>query len=116
MNTNTTTTCNEILSLASVTCEELDPSYAAWLEELNQQQEELICDPHGDDMSEYADAIHRGFNEMPVSETTELWCEPGRALVAESSSILARVDLRKGDALYLNDGSYGSSQRSTARC
>jgi len=60
------------------------------------------------DMSEYADAIHRGFNEMPVSETTELWCEPGRALVAESSSVLARVDLRKGDALYLNDGSYGS--------
>ena len=60
------------------------------------------------DMSEYADAIHRGFAEMPVSETTELWCEPGRALVAESSSILARVDLRKGDALYLNDGSYGS--------
>ena len=60
------------------------------------------------DMSEYADAIHRGFNEMPVSETTELWCEPGRALVAESSSVLARVELRKGDALYLNDGSYGS--------
>ena len=46
--------------------------------------------------SEYADAIHRGFNEMPVSETTELWCEPGRALVAESSSVLCRVDLRKG--------------------
>ena len=60
------------------------------------------------DMQEYADAIHRGFNEMPVSETTELWCEPGRALVAESSSVLARVELRKGDALYLNDGSYGS--------
>ena len=60
------------------------------------------------DMSEYADAIHRGFNEMPVSETTELWCEPGRALVAEASSVLCRVDLRKGDALYLNDGSYGS--------
>ena len=49
------------------------------------------------DMSEYADAIHRGFNEMPVSETTELWCEPGRALVAESSSVLCRVDLKKGD-------------------
>jgi ornithine decarboxylase len=60
------------------------------------------------DMSEYADAIHRGFNEMPVSETTELWCEPGRALVAESPSVLCRVDLKKGDALYLNDGSYGS--------
>ena len=60
------------------------------------------------DMQEYADAIHRGFAEMPVTHTTELWCEPGRALVAESSSVLCRVDLRKGDALYLNDGSYGS--------
>ena len=32
----------------------------------------------------------------------------GRALVAEASSILAKVELKKGDALYLNDGSYGS--------
>jgi len=60
------------------------------------------------DMADYLAAIERGFNEMPVSETTELWCEPGRALVAESSSILTRVELKKSDALYLNDGSYGS--------
>ncbi|HEX5776417.1 MAG TPA: type III PLP-dependent enzyme, partial [Caulobacteraceae bacterium] len=60
------------------------------------------------DMADYLAAIDRGFNEMPVSETTELWCEPGRALVAESSSILTKVELKKGDALYLNDGSYGS--------
>ena len=60
------------------------------------------------DMSDYVDSIHRGFDEMRVHETTELWCEPGRALVAESSSILAKVELKKGDALYLNDGSYGS--------
>ena len=60
------------------------------------------------DMSDYVDAIHRGFAEMMVHETTELWCEPGRALVAEASSILTKVELRKGDALYLNDGSYGS--------
>jgi ornithine decarboxylase len=45
---------------------------------------------------------------MMVHETTELWCEPGRALVAEGSSLLTRVELRKGDALYLNDGAYGS--------
>ncbi len=45
---------------------------------------------------------------MMVHETTELWCEPGRALVAEGSSLLTRVELRKGDALYLNDGSYGA--------
>ena len=60
------------------------------------------------DMSEYAAAIHRGFSEMPVHETAELWCEPGRALVAEGGSLLVKVELKKGDALYLNDGSYGS--------
>lgn len=59
-------------------------------------------------MEDYADSIQRGFAEMMVHETTELWCEPGRALVAESSSLLVKVELRKGDALYLNDGSYGS--------
>ena len=59
-------------------------------------------------LGDYIDSIDRGFAEMMVHETTELWCEPGRALVAESSSVLTRVDLRKGDALYLNDGSYGS--------
>ena len=60
------------------------------------------------DMSEYAAAIARGFADMPVHETAELWCEPGRALVAEGSSLLVKVELKKGDALYLNDGSYGS--------
>jgi ornithine decarboxylase len=59
-------------------------------------------------MTDYMDSIHRGFAEMMVHETTELWCEPGRALVAESSSILVKVELKKGDALYLNDGSYGT--------
>jgi ornithine decarboxylase len=60
------------------------------------------------DMADYIDSIDRGFAEMMVHETTELWCEPGRALVAEASSILTKVELKKGDALYLNDGSYGS--------
>jgi ornithine decarboxylase len=60
------------------------------------------------DMADYVDSIQRGFAEMMVHEDTELWCEPGRALVAEASSILTKVELRKGDALYLNDGSYGS--------
>ncbi|MES2340122.1 MAG: type III PLP-dependent enzyme [Pseudomonadota bacterium] len=59
-------------------------------------------------LADYVDSIDRGFAEMMVHETTELWCEPGRALVAEGSSILTKVELRKGDALYLNDGSYGS--------
>jgi ornithine decarboxylase len=62
---------------------------------------------HPADLDDYIDAVHRGFAEMMVHETTELWAEPGRALVAEASSILCKVELRKGDALYLNDGSYG---------
>jgi ornithine decarboxylase len=56
----------------------------------------------------YMDAIERGFAEMMVHETTELWCEPGRALTAECASLLTRVELKKGDALYLNDGAYGA--------
>ncbi|MGI9169586.1 MAG: type III PLP-dependent enzyme [Caulobacteraceae bacterium] len=60
------------------------------------------------DLSEYIAAIDRGFAEMMVHEATRLWCEPGRALVAEGASLLARVELRRGDALYLNDGAYGS--------
>ena len=60
------------------------------------------------DLSHYLAAIERGFGEMMVHEKTRLWCEPGRALVAEGSSLLTRVELRKGDALYLNDGAYGS--------
>jgi len=59
-------------------------------------------------MADYFDSIDRGFADMLVHEDTELWCEPGRALVAEASSILTKVELKKGDALYLNDGSYGS--------
>jgi ornithine decarboxylase len=36
-----------------------------------------------------------------------LLAEPGRALVAESGSLVVRVELRKGDTLYINDGTYG---------
>lgn len=34
--------------------------------------------------------------------------EPGRALCAEGGSTLARIELRKGEDLYLNDGTFGS--------
>jgi ornithine decarboxylase len=59
-------------------------------------------------LEDFVGAIDRAFEDMMVHEETELWCEPGRALVAEASSLLAQVELRKGDALYLNDGSYGA--------
>ncbi len=40
--------------------------------------------------------------------TCALECEPGRALVADGASALARVELRRGSGLYLTDGVYGN--------
>jgi ornithine decarboxylase len=56
----------------------------------------------------YFDAIGRAFEDMPVSYSAELWCEPGRALSAEYSSLIVRVESRRGDTLYINDGAYGA--------
>jgi len=56
----------------------------------------------------YMAEIKAAFEDMPVLENADLWCEPGRALVAEGGSHLVKVELRKGDALYINDGSYGA--------
>ena len=56
----------------------------------------------------YMAEIEAAFEQMPVLENADMWCEPGRALCAEAGSHIARVELRKGDALYLNDGAYGA--------
>jgi ornithine decarboxylase len=37
-----------------------------------------------------------------------LWAEPGRALVAGGGSVVVQVQARHGNALYINDGVYGS--------
>ncbi len=56
----------------------------------------------------YFEIIHRAFEDLPVSYSSELWCEPGRALCAEYASLLVRVEKRRGDTLYINDGAYGA--------
>ena len=56
----------------------------------------------------YFRAIHETFESLPVSYSAELWCEPGRALCAEYASLLVRVEKRRGDELYINDGAYGA--------
>ncbi|API58984.1 decarboxylase [Tardibacter chloracetimidivorans] len=60
------------------------------------------------DLEHYFDTIHRGFESLPISYSAELWAEPGRALCAEYSSVLVRVEKRRDDVLYINDGAYGS--------
>ena len=56
----------------------------------------------------YFEVIHKSFESLPISYSAELWCEPGRALCAEYASILVRVERRRGDQLYINDGAYGA--------
>lgn len=56
----------------------------------------------------YFSVIHQAFEALPISYSAELWCEPGRALCAEYASVLVRVEKRRGDELYINDGAYGA--------
>ena len=59
-------------------------------------------------LERYFATIHRAFESLPISYSAELWAEPGRALCAEYSSIIVRVEKRRGDELYINDGAYGA--------
>jgi ornithine decarboxylase len=59
-------------------------------------------------LEDYFDVIDRTYESLPVSYSAELWCEPGRALCAEYNSIVVRVEKRRGDELYINDGAYGA--------
>jgi len=59
-------------------------------------------------LEDYFAIIHRHFEALPISYNAELWAEPGRALCAEYSSIIVRVEKRRGDELYINDGAYGA--------
>ena len=52
------------------------------------------------------DVIRKGVRKAGL-EHMELLAEPGRCLVAEGGKLVARVELRKGNLLYLNDGTYG---------
>jgi len=59
-------------------------------------------------METYFAVIHQAFESLPISYSAELWCEPGRALCAEYASVLVRVEKRRGNELYINDGAYGA--------
>ena len=59
-------------------------------------------------LEDYFASIFRAAESLPVSYSSELWCEPGRALCAEYSSLVVRVDRRRGDELYINDGAFGA--------
>ena len=60
------------------------------------------------DLNNYFNCIEKEFRKIKGSDSMILLAEPGRALVAESMSLIVRVELRKGNKLYINDGTYGS--------
>ena len=56
----------------------------------------------------YFNEITKSLESLGLEKTPEIICEPGRALVAESGSTIVRVNLRKKQKLFINDGTYGT--------
>ena len=59
-------------------------------------------------LDNYFEEIKKSLNNLKLEKLPEVMCEPGRAIVAESGSTIVRVNLRKKQKLYINDGTYGS--------
>ena len=59
-------------------------------------------------LDSYFEEIKKGLVNLNFEKLPEILCEPGRALVAESGSTIVRVNLRKKQKLYINDGTYGT--------
>ena len=59
-------------------------------------------------LDSYFEEIKKALKNLKLDRLPEIICEPGRALVAESGSTIIRVNLRKKQKLYINDGTYGT--------
>ncbi len=56
----------------------------------------------------YFNEIKKSLENLRLKKLPKIICEPGRALVAESGSTIVRVNLRKKQKLFINDGTYGT--------
>tara|TARA_Y100000590_G_scaffold100573_1_gene114335 strand:- start:1480 stop:2658 length:1179 start_codon:yes stop_codon:yes gene_type:complete len=56
----------------------------------------------------YFEEIKNSLKKLKLEKMPEIFCEPGRAIVAESGSTIVKVNLRKKQKLYINDGTYGT--------
>jgi len=59
-------------------------------------------------LDSYFNEIKKALKNLKIKKLPEIICEPGRAIVAESGSTIVRVNLRKKQKLYINDGTYGT--------
>lgn len=55
----------------------------------------------------YLAEIEAGFERLGLPDA-ELWAEPGRALAAGAGSLVVQIQHRRGAALHINDGVFGS--------
>ena len=59
-------------------------------------------------LDNYLREIKKSLEDLNLDNKTQIICEPGRALVAESGSTIVRVNLKKKQKLYINEGTYGT--------
>ena len=59
-------------------------------------------------LDNYFEEIKKSLENLKLEKLPEIICEPGRSIVAESGSTIVRVNLRKKQKLYINDGTYGT--------
>jgi ornithine decarboxylase len=59
-------------------------------------------------LNNYFEEIKKSLKNLNLKKLPKIICEPGRAIVAESGSTIVRVNLRKKQKLYINDGTYGT--------
>ncbi len=57
-------------------------------------------------LKNYMDVITNALDDVGL-ENVNLLCEAGRGLVANGGSLVVRIEGKKDDILYINDGTYG---------
>ena len=65
---------------------------------------DLIPEP----LENYMQEIKNSLKKLKLEKMPEIFCEPGRDLVAEAGSTIVKIILKKKQKLYINDGTYGS--------
>ena len=68
----------------------------------------IYPDLNPEPLNNYIEEIKKALSKLKLTNMPGLICEPGRAIVAESGSVIVKVVLRKKQKLYINDGTYGT--------
>ena len=68
----------------------------------------IYPDLNPEPLRNYISEIKEALENLKLTNMPKVICEPGRALVVESGSTIVKVNLRKKQKLYINDGTYGS--------